>query len=224
MKHLKDKVIVKIGTKQKETLDWVGGTTLKIEKGHDFNLRQDLASMGFMISSDYIPQGSRVLLHHLSSQISYEVADEDILTDEERKEGYKIFSIPEDNVFCFRLEGETEWQPAKNYLITLRMYQPYLGALVGIDPIRINGRLWVLKGGDLFEEEFTDLSGTCCIVTDHSDYEIIFHDTDNKEYRILRTRNREISAIDHYLTEKVNKGEILLGLNENDCVTLNELK
>ena len=69
-------------------------------------------------------------------------------------------------------------------------------------------------------ESGVDLSGLVCLTTENCDYQIIWHQEDNKEYSLIRTRTREIMAIDYDTTNLVNENKLYLGLTERDCKTL----
>lgn len=142
------------------------------------------------------------------------------LPKKKKKEGFKIRSIEEDMCFCYH-DGKS-WQPCKGFLISLRIFKEYKGLIVGVEHERINKRLYIVSGVDEYDGEITDLSGKVCVVTENSDAELIFHDAENKEGRVIRTMNREIEAIDNDMTEQVQRGELLIGLAYNNCGYLNQ--
>lgn len=220
MRAIKGRVLIKMDVRQKEKVELGStGILLYVEKNYNFNLREDKSSMAVLIDGIGLKEGVKCLVHHLSSEPSYLINDETLLTKEEYLEGYKVFSIPEDNVFCYSEDG-VEWQPCKNFLMTSRMYKPYKGTISGIPNERVEGALYIDKGFDYEGGEEKDLSGNVAMVTPNSDYEIIFVDELHKEHRVIRTRNREIQAIHHNLTDKVKKGEILVGTSDVNCKAL----
>jgi hypothetical protein len=204
-------VLIKMDTKQKERYSFDNGTTIHIEKGFDFNLRQDKASMAEVIDAENIPSGVECLIHHNSQEPSYEVFNQDILTQKEKLDGFKILSIPEDMCFCYYENGE--WEPCKNFLITKRIFKPYNGPLVGIEPELIKNRMYVVKGLDGWDEEKVDLSGKVLVTLVNCDYQIIWNDKNNREQTLIRTRHREILAIDNQITEMVNQGVLNVGVS-----------
>lgn len=213
------KVLIKMDTRQKERYSFDDGTTIHISKGYDFNLRQDKSSMAIILDGENLPAGEEILVHHNSQEPSYEVTElNDFLTDKEILDGYKIFSIPID--MCFIYSQNNEWHPCVDYLITERIFKPYKGCLVGIEPEIVKNRMYIVKGFDVYDGEKTDLSGKVAITTDNCDYEIIFHSTDNKEHHIIRTRHRELQGIDNDTLKLVQDGELLVGIDIKTAKTL----
>lgn len=221
MKAIKGNVIIKMDVLQKWKYNLTEDIQIQIEKGHDFNLRQDRPSRGYCINGDGIPYDAEVLVHHLTTEMNYEVPYiHEFLTEKEIEDGFQIFNIPEDMVFAYRTDKK-EWTPYKHFLITQRLFKEYEGPLTGMPKEKIKNRLLVVNGKDEWDGEETDLSGKVMIVTENSDYEIIFHDTDNRPYSIIRTRQRELVAIDEGLTKQVFDKKIFVGLDEKNCHPLN---
>ena len=221
MKAIKGKVLIKIDTLQKTKYAFQTGEQIVIERGYNFNLREDRASMAYVIDSDQLPEGAPILVHHLSVEETYAVPYIHLfLTEEEIAEGYKIFSIPYDMVSAYFEDGV--WKPCKDFLITQRIYEPYQGEIVGIPHQRIKRRLYVIRGEDNWDGQTRDLSGKVIVVLDNSDVEIIFHNEQHREERVMRTRHREILGIDEGMTKKVQKNLYLVGLSEDNCEPLNK--
>jgi len=219
MNTIKGKVIVKINFKQKEKYQLTEGVTIEWQRGYNFNLREDRAASGYVIDGEGLPVGAYVLTNYLATEPSYEITNQTILTDEEKEIGFKVVSIPQDMVFCYLENGE--WQPYFEYLITTRIFKEYKGVLVGIENEQIKNRLYVIKGEIEWDGVKEDLAGKVCIVTEFSDYQIIFHDTDSKEQSVIRTRDREVLAVDNTLTKDVQNGELLIGISSVNSAKLN---
>ena len=217
MRALKGNIIIKMDVTQKEKYRLTDDVTIQIVKGFDFNLRQDRASYGYAVNGGNVPSGAGVLCHHLSIEPSYAIENETILTEQEKKEGFKVFSIPVDMCFAYMEDGE--WIPCKDFLITERVYLPYKGKMQGIDHQLVKNRMFVIKGMDEWGE--VDLSGKCVVSLDNCDYQIVFHMEDHKEYNLIRSRSREIIAIDEKLTKEVKRGRYLTGLSPTQCKALN---
>lgn len=213
MKTIKGRILIKMDTLQKTKYAFANGTTIHIEKGYNFNRREDWPSLATLIDGDGIPGGAEVLLHHNVTEQTYSVEGEQVLTDQERLDGYKILSVPEDMCFMYR-EGEGEWMPYKNFLITERIFKKYDGWLVEIQLEQVKNRMFVVKGEVEFDGEKIDLSGKVIVSTVNCDYEIIFHDKNNREQRMMRTREREVLAIDEGMTaELAGSKKYLVGIN-----------
>jgi len=102
MKALKGNVIIKINTKQKWKYALTEDIELYIEKGFDFNKRQDMPSRAEVIDGEGLPAGAEILIHHNATGDSYEVPYiHEFLTEEEIEEDYKIYSIPMDMCFAY---------------------------------------------------------------------------------------------------------------------------
>lgn len=220
MKALKGNTIIKMNTKQKELYALTDEINIVIEKGYNFNLREDRSSLGYVINGDQLDEGVEVLCHYLALEPSYLIENDTILTESERKEGFKIFSIPNDMVFCYKFEQE--WHPNKGFLITKRIFKTYNGNLVGIEPELVKHRMYIEKGSIEWDGDSEDVSGKVAITTDNCDYQISWHTKTHKEESIIRTRDREVMAIDDDATKKVKKGIYLIGLTPHDCKTLKE--
>jgi hypothetical protein len=226
-KAIKGTVLIKINVKQKEKYALTDSIDIDIEKGYNFNLREDRASFGYILDGENLPKGAACLVHHLSIEPAYEVPCSNLLiSEEEIKKGVKVYKIQTDMCFCFRIDKQ-DWQPCKDFLITKRIFKPAIeikGGLVLPDslnvPERVKGVMYIVNGFDTEGGEKVDLSGLVVFTTENCDYQIIWHEEDNKEYSLIRTRNREIMAIDNDMTMLVKENKLLLGLDERNCKTL----
>ena len=217
MKAIKTNIIIRMNVRQKEWYQLAEGVVIEWQRTYNFNLREDRASYGYAVDGGNVPSGAPILCHHLSTEPSYLIENDTILSEVERKEGFRIFSIPID--MCFAYLKDDEWIPCKDFLITERLYVPYKGKLEGIGNQLVKNRMFVISGYDEWGE--VDLSGKCVVSLDNTDYEIIFHREDNKEYRLIRSRSREIIAVDEQLTKDLKKGKYLKGLSPTNCKALN---
>jgi len=219
MKALKNNVIIKIDVRQKEKYNLTPDTQIFIERNYNFNLREDRAAMGYVVDGGGYPVGSQILIHYLAMEQHHEILSENLLTKEEKKEGFKVISIEEDMCFAYVVNGE--WEPCKDYFITSRVFKPYKGIMDGVPHEQVKNILYIHKGVDNYDGQDKDLSGKVAHVTPFSDYEIIWHNTKNREERLIRTRHRELMAIDEGLTKKVESGELLIGFTPDNCSKLN---
>lgn len=215
MKAIRGRILVRMDTLQKTRYTMGNGATLQIERGYNFNRREDYPSLATLIDGDGIPLGAEVLLHHNVSEKTYAVEGEQVLTDEEKRAGIMILSVPEDMCFCYR-EAGGEWQPYKNFLLTERIFKKYDGWLVGIELEQVKNRMYVVNGFVEYDGEKCDLSGLVVVSTENCDYEIIFF-KNGTEGRLIRTREREILGIDHGLLQEINEGKYLVGVNKSCC-------
>lgn len=222
LKHTHGRIVTKVDLNQKNGVTWEDGTELVLER--DFNnLDRKYTSqvLGTVIDAENIPSGAIVLFHHNSVHDTYEIFNHSALSGEEIASGIKIYSIMERDVFFWKMPNDEDWKPTKGFDTALRVFQPYTGTLVGIEPNQIKDTLYITSG---------KYKGLCCRTVDHADYMITFRDPQTgKDMEIIRIRadgneedgrEPEVIAIDHYLTDEILKGNIFVGLNISDCKPL----
>lgn len=206
-------VLIKIQMSNKEKYGLTEDIQIEIQRGYEFNRRLDYPSFGIIINAKNIPSGAYCLVHHNSTEATYEVPNGNImLTESEIADGYKVFSIDKDMCFCYSFDNKN-WLPCDDYLLTLRIFEEYKGVIHGVGNQQLMRRLYVVSGVDTYDGEETDLRGKVCVVTDNSDYEIIWHNDKMKQQSIIRTRHRELLGIDEGMTDLVNKDKLLIGIN-----------
>lgn len=189
LKATKGNVLIKIDLTQKERYRFSNGQEIYISRGHEYNLRIDNPNVAEVIDAENIPTGSLVLIHHNSIQDSYKVFEEK-----------NIYSIPNDMVFLYNFNDK--WIPNEGFVISERIFKPYNGFLIGIEPELVKNRMYIRKGIH---------SGKAVITLKNCDYEIIYF-IDGKQNHIIRTREREIIGEDLELTQKIKNGEYLTGI------------
>ena len=129
--------------------------------------------MAIIIDGENLPAGEEILVHHNASEASYKIDNEEFLTPEEKKEGYKVLSIPQDMCFCYKKEGE--WFPCDEFIITLRIFKPYTGRLVGLPHEVVKNRMYCVKG---------EWEGKILVTLPNCDYQIVYHDRNNKRAKL----------------------------------------
>lgn len=222
LKHVEGRIIIKIDIDYKNSHTFQDGT--KIYRGRQFNNlnRRDTEPVNaWVVDSEYIPKGAEILIHP------------NAISDTNKIEGYgsvgleggnsiRYYSIEEISAFLWR-ENSEKWKPLKGFAIALRVFEPYKGALSGIEPKQIDNVLYIQTG---------EYKGKVSHTVKASDYEIIFQNEHGREERLIRCRHyeneyrdrEELIAIDYSLTNKVNNGELLIGLSPTDWKTLNTLQ
>lgn len=222
MKFIKDRVIIKVDVEQKNNHTFSNGITIRLERDYN-NLDQKYTQqvLGEVLSSETVPVGSLILFHHNSIHDVNTVFDSDLLTKEEKVAGFKVISLDESECFLWKQIGECfTWKPIKNFCTALRVFEPYKGALVCIEPKIIKNVLYLTSG---------EYKGNVVHTVKASDYQITFRNEKGIDERIIRCRHfedrlderEEIIMIDGYLTDKVNNGKLLVGIEKSDCKTLN---
>lgn len=109
----------------------------------------------------------------------------------------------------------------KNFEFALRVYKPYSGRIAFITPEIVKDVLYITTG---------KLKNKVCHTLKASDYTIIYQELNGREGRLIRLRHsedssferEEITAVSHPLTEQVNNGELMIGLEPSKAKTLKE--
>ncbi len=220
LKHTEGRIIVSVDIEAKNYHTFAGGIVIRRERQFDnLNRRETEPVNGFVISAKYIPEGSEVLIHHNGVTESNRIYNYKKLSGEETSSDVKYYSILEDQ--CFFWREDEEWIPIAPYETALRVFEPYKGFMVGIDPKIIPNILYCTSGR---------LKGKALLTVKASDYEVVFQDIDGREGRMIRfrpdgqkgKREPEAIAIMEALTKKINKGELLIGLSATNCKPLEE--
>jgi hypothetical protein len=194
------------------------GTTIRLERNvENLNYRETMPVQAECIEENgVVPFGAIVLCHHNSFHPTNQVFNSLSLSGEEIASGVSIYSIPLSECFLWKTKDMKEWDGVKGYAIAERVFQPYNGIIEGILPTKIKDSLYVKTGYN---------KGKVVRTLKSCDYEIVFRNEEGQEERIIRFRTsypehnerEEVLFIDEELTKKVLKGEILVGLNENNC-------
>lgn len=215
-------ILIAIDIHNKEIYNITDDIQIQLERSYNFNLREDSVSTGVLIDGGNMPKGCSILFHHNAKTSGHDIEGADLLTPEQVKKGFKAYNLPLD--MCYFYFDKGDWQPCQDIVRTLRLYTPYVAPLGGLvlpdsftKPQLIEGRLLVINGIDDWEDCKVDISRNVFIVTKYADYEMLYHNEKNKEASVIRTRARELVAIDGELTEKVLSGEILVGVSDTDC-------
>jgi hypothetical protein len=220
LNHVKGKVIVSVDLDAKNWHTFQDGTKIRRERQYnELNRRITEPVNAIVISGDTLPNGSEILCHPNEFHISNQIFDYTPLSGDEVASTIKYFSINEKQCFVYRETINHEWKGCKGFDTALRVFKPYTGTLVGIDPTLLKNVLYCTSG---------EYKGMVVHTVKAADYEIIYQEKDGKEGRIIRfrpngigDREPEAIAISHELTEKINKGELLVGLEISDAKKIN---
>lgn len=223
IKNAPNHVIVSVDMEKKNHHTFADGTVIRLERQwNNLNRRETEPVNATVIAADGIPEGAEIIIHHNATHPTYELHNFKGLNGEAIAEGVRYFSIREDDCFIYREQGAEEWKPCKNFLLALRVFKPYEGPIVGIEPTLIKNRLYITHG---------QYAGNVVSVLTASDYEMIFQGTDGREQRIIRCRHfgdnadldkvrQEVTGIDKSSTKLLNLGKLLVGLSPTDAKTL----
>jgi len=220
IKNAPGRMVVSVNLGGKNSHRFADGTEIALIRQRDnFNRRYTEPVNATVVASDYIDIGTSILIGHNSCQAMYKIYNFGGLSGKDIASNVRYYAIPEEECFAY-LDGE-EWKPARGFEFALRVYRPHAGDIIGIPPKVIKNVLYVTTG---------ELQGTVVHTLKASDYEIIFQGTNGREDRRIRFRHwdeiehsrEEVIAIDHGMTEDVNEGRLVVGLNHWDAVKITE--
>ncbi len=216
LKYIDGRVIIMVDLEKKNQTTFSNGTVIRLERQfNNFNRRETQPVQGIVISAEYIPEGSEILishnaLHESNKIFSYKTSSPDI----------QYYSIPESDCFAWTDKDGTI-KPMKNFEFALRVYEPYRGNIAGIKPTLMKEVLFITTG---------KLAGNVVHTLKAADYQVVYQGQNGKEANLIRIRHsedenfdrEEILAISNSLTERYNNGELKIGLSISDCETIQE--
>lgn len=217
LRHTDKRIVIKVDLESKNSHTFEGGETIRIERQYNnLNQRETQPVNATVVSAEYIPSGSEILIHHNCTHEVNRIFDYENLSGESEASSVKYFSIPEGDCYAWR-DKDGELKPMKDFIFALRVFEPYTGFLEGIEPKLLKDILYITSDGLLQNKVVHVLKS--------SDYEIIYQDVNGQEARVIRLRHsdeedldrEEVSVINHDLTEKVNNGTLYVGLSTSDC-------
>lgn len=221
--YVKDRVIVSIDMEYKNSVTFEDGTKIRLERKYDcFDQKYTQPVNALVIAAESIPEGAEILLHHNSTHPTNEILNYKQVSGADIASNIKYFSVPVTE--CFAWRNDNEWQPLPGFDFALRVFKPYTGVITGIEPTQLKDTLYMTTG---------QYKGLIVRTLKACDYCIIFQDINGREGNLIRTRTNgdektqrepEVVAIDHGATEKLKKGEILIGLTKTDAKQLKELQ
>ena len=213
MKHTEGRVLIEIDLSLKNSHTFDDGTKIILERDvENLNKRETMPVNAVVVSGEDLPTGAQVLIHHNSIHDTNKV----FMGDAPHKPFVSYYSIPCLECYLWREETGKEWKPIKGFETALRVYEPYIGTLEGMQPSVIKDILYITSG---------KLKGKVVHTLKASDYEIVYQGDNGKEERKIRVRHfageenerEEIIAIDGYLTKKVKNSLLLVGLSSNNA-------
>ncbi|HEY8658013.1 MAG TPA: hypothetical protein VIM07_00770 [Chitinophagaceae bacterium] len=221
LKHVKDRVIVSIDIDSKNWHTFESG--LKIRRLRQYNnldRKYTEPVNATVISAENIPGGVDILLHPNEIHDSNKIFNYIPLSGNETSSSVKYYSIHVEQ--CFIFFDENKWKPLKGFATALRVFKPYSGMIAGIKPLQIKDVLYITSGE--YKGKIMNTLRSC-------DYEIIFQAEDGREKRIIRCRTyenenhdrEELICVRNDLTEQLEEGELLIGIEISDCKTLKEM-
>lgn len=224
LKHVEGRIIVKVDVEQKNFYTFQNGQTIRIERDYN-NLDRSYTQqiLGICVDGKEVPKNAFVLFHFNSLHPSYQIYNHSTLSGEEIASGIKMFSIPEEQVYLWKMPGEKEWNPCNGFAIAERVFRKYEGILLGIEPKKIPNCLYVKTG---------ELKGKVVRTLHACDAKLVFRNELGVDETIIRFRpfgNKathrlpEAIAIDEELTDGVKNGKILIGITIKDARSISDI-
>lgn len=214
------RIVVSIDMQKKQSHQFEDGTKIHLARGYNnFNLRDYYPVNAVVIAANDIPTGTEILLQYTAIQDTFLVHNYKPLSGSQIADDVKYYSIPQEMAYAYLEDGD--WKPMKNIAFALRVFRPYAGALVGIEPTQIKDTLFITTG---------HLKGKIVKTLKASDYQLVFQDTNGREGNIVVVEHYEdgdndrdlIICIMDELTEQVHAGKLTVGLTKTDAKSIHE--
>jgi hypothetical protein len=209
----------------KNQFKMVNGQTLQIERQYNNLNRREVSPVNaWVISAEDIPEGAEILIGHNAVHETFKITNHGLISGDAIADKIDYYAIPEDNAFFWRV-GQGEWTPIKGYATGLRVFLPYTGPLVGIEPKLIKDHLYITCG---------HLKGWVVKTLRACDYEIVYNEANLRETRLIRLRHfenpddekdreDEIVCLRNDYTALLKNGKLFVGLTSIDAKPLKEL-
>ena len=214
LKSVEGRVVVSVDLEGKNSHTFEDGTKIRLERQYNnLNRRETHPVNAIVLDGEGAKQGSQILIHPNAPHETNKINNYSQLSGAVEGSDIKYYSIPVEQCYAWLDEDDNNtWKPLKNFDFAYRLYKPYAGPLEGIEPSVVKDVLYVTTG---------EFKGLVVHTLKACDYEIIFQGIHGREERLIRFRHfpdqeherEEIIAVDHHLTEEVNKGKLLIGLS-----------
>lgn len=220
LKTVSGRVIVRIDIESKNSHTFSNGIKIRLERQfNNLNRRETEPTNAIVMSSEFIPEGSNVLVHQNATNEANRIYNYKQSSDIGE---IRYYSIPEDHCFVWK-DMDGVWKPLPPYETALRIFRPYKGILSGIEPALIKDTLYVTSG---------ELTGTVVATLKACDFQVVFQDSNGKEGNVIRfrpygddkhEREPEAIAILHKETKDIKNGKLFVGLTKSDCKSIKEM-
>ena len=221
LKAVDGKVIISVDLEGKNSHTFSDGTKIRLERQYNnLNRRETHPVNAIVIDGEGVKSGSQILIHPNMTHDTNKIFNYGQLSGDIEGSDIKYFSIPVEQCYAWLDEEDNNtWKPLKNFEFALRVYKPYVGLIDGIEPTLVKDVLYVTTG---------EFKGLVVHTLKACDYEIIFQGIHGREERLIRFRHfpdqeherEEIIAVDYHLTEKVNKGELVVGISPTNITEI----
>ena len=221
LKHVEGKVIVKVDMMAKNHHKFESGLVIRRERQfNEFNRRITQPTNCIVISAENIEKNAEILVEHNALHETNRINDYKNKFESEETDRVRYYSIS--TFECLAWRKDSEWKPVEGFEFGLRIFKPYEGIMVGVEPTQIKDTLWVTSG---------EYKGNAVRTLKGCDYEIIFNEKFGVEGNLIvfrpdgdEKRNLEAEAIAIFwdVTESVNNGKYLIGYSIKDAKPLKD--
>jgi hypothetical protein len=220
LKAVSGRVVILVDPEQKNYWTFKDGTTIRYERNfNNLDNKHTQQVLGTVVDAEHIPKGAMCLFHHNCLHPVNEIFNHNQLSGEDIASGVKVISIREEEAYLWKMPGDKEWQPAKNFCIALRVFKPYNGLIKGIEPTKVENMLYIKTG---------EYAGRIVRTLKACDFPIIFRNEEGVEETIIRCRHfeeeyndrEELVGIDEGMTAKLYAGDLLIGIEPKDAQTI----
>lgn len=211
-KHVEDRVIVMVDMKYKNSHSFESGEKINLERQYNnLNRRETEPVNAIVVSGENLKAGTEILIDHNATHDTYK-----IFIPNEDNSPIKYFSVPVDQCYLYKDENN-EWKGIEPYHTALRVFKPYEGNVAGIKPTVLKDTLYVTSG---------EYKGQVIKTLIGCDYCVVFQDANGREGNVIRFlpngqpnqhKEAEAIAILKDLTNQVNFGNLLVGINTEDA-------
>lgn len=218
--HVEGRVVVKVDMQAKNFHTFEGGVTIRRERAfNEFNRRITEPVNCLVISGEAIPKNAEILVDHNALHETNRINDYKNSFENAESDRIRYYSIPVYECYVWRIRGE-KWNPIHPFEFGLRVFKPYEGNLIGVEPEQLKDTLYVTSG---------ELQGNVVRTVKGADYQIIFQGDNGREDYLIRFRpfgdekmklEEEAIAILHDETRKVEDGALLIGYTIKDATQL----
>lgn len=227
----RDRIIVVMDTDEKNWHNLGFGKTIELRRDvEQLNYRIKTPVNCILISSNnYIPFGSEIICSYLAihpTNLIYGLEEDIEIAD------VHYYSILESDCYIWRENKDQEWKPCNGYALGLRLYEPYKGDFLGIEPKELKDYLYVTSESKSFgltvinnhsniSFKNCDLKGKVVKTLKSALYECILQGKNGREESVIRVRHwdyednprEEFVMVDLDKTKMVENGDLIVGVD-----------
>jgi len=219
LNHTKGRVVVKMSLNSKNFYKFNNGMEIQLfRKAENMDGAYVELTQGEIISGEGIPTGAELLFHFNAVSLNNRIFNVSQVSGDDIAAGIAYASIERSQCYCWKTEGG-EWTLIDPFVLAKKVFKPYRGPLVGIEPQEQKNVLYLTSGR---------LAGNVVAVLKHSGYRIIFRNDKGQDETMLRCRfyeddrgpaemPSEVLAIHDLLTEQVESGEMYVGADASSA-------